>query len=102
MNTTVLRSKTGGLTCYYSRDHRDEHDFGRTLLGGVILLIIAPLFVSLAGGSLLPFGLMLLIEALGAFWGVLRFRRLPQSLIVVDLSSPIPAVRRWNRLKKAA
>jgi hypothetical protein len=74
----------------------------RIFLGAVILLIIAPLFVSLAGGSLLPFGLIMAVESIGILWGILRFKRPPENLPPLNLINIERPVNTKHQPKKAA
>lgn len=90
-------------TVYYNlRNYLLAREFERMLPGAVILLIIAPLIVSIAGGSLIPFSLMMVIESSGALWGILKFKMLPIHLPPLN---PIPHTRPVEirrSLKKAA
>lgn len=103
MNTLLHFRRTGrSAGHYYSRAQSSGLDSARSFVGAVILFIIAPLFVSLAGGSLVPFGILMGIESIGILWGFLRFKWSHEPLPPLNLLSHERAVEDQTQQRKAA
>lgn len=75
-----IREVSRATYYYYPRSKSVALESARAVLGAIILLILAPLLFSVAGGSFGLFGLVVAVEFVGVVLGVFKFMRPPRGL----------------------